>query len=126
MGMYRIREKLLAAFGSNLAFEQLMDMARFLKVPQLFIEKYLQTKILQEEETKLNEEKPEADSLTLYDNIQAPVLGKTLKIKLIITDIKTNPTMRQLLSPVLAHIPGVSQQFGMFHTAVVIGPWYAK
>jgi hypothetical protein len=55
-------------------------------------------------------------------------IGKTIKIKLIIAEIcksDTQKALRKMLSPVLTKFD-VQQQFGMFHSALVIGPWYLE
>lgn len=53
---------------------------------------------------------------------------KQIKIKLIIAEIAKGDlqkTIRKMLSPVLTKFDH-QQQFGMFHSAIVIGPWYIE
>lgn len=51
-----------------------------------------------------------------------------VKIKLVIAEIcksSAQKTLRKMLSPVLTKFDH-QQQFGMFHSAIVIGPWYIE
>lgn len=55
-------------------------------------------------------------------------IGKRIKIKLIIAEIcksDTQKALRKMLSPILTKLD-YQQQFGMFHSALVIGPWYLE
>ncbi|KAL0476247.1 hypothetical protein AKO1_004217 [Acrasis kona] len=55
-------------------------------------------------------------------------VGKSIKIKLVIAEIcksDTQKALRKLLSPVLTKFDA-QQQFGMFHSALVVGPWYLE
>jgi len=55
-------------------------------------------------------------------------IGKTIKIKLVIAEIcksDTQKALRKMLSPVLTKFD-VQQHFGMFHSALVVGPWYLE
>ena len=55
-------------------------------------------------------------------------IGKKIKIKLIIAEIcksDTQKALRKMLSPILTKLD-YQQQFGMFHSALVIGPWYLE
>lgn len=55
-------------------------------------------------------------------------VGKTVKIKLVIAEIcksDAQKAIRKMLSPVLTKIDS-QQQFGMFHSALVVGPWYLE
>lgn len=50
---------------------------------------------------------------------------KRLKVKLVIVEIhqtNTQRSFRQLLSPIMNTFH-ISPQFGMFHSALVVGPW---
>ena len=52
-----------------------------------------------------------------------------LPVKFIIAEIVHSnaiKTLRQLFSPVLSGIPKYQKEFGMFHTAIIIGPWYLE
>lgn len=54
-------------------------------------------------------------------------VSKHLKVKLVITEMAANSKyMRQLLSPVLNAVPKLRKEFGMFHTALIVGPWYLE
>lgn len=51
-----------------------------------------------------------------------------IKIKLIISEIshsKKDKRLRSLLSPFITAL-GVGPQFGIFHSALIIGPWYLE
>jgi hypothetical protein len=53
---------------------------------------------------------------------------KKIRIKLVIAEICKNSTQkafRKLLSPVLTTFD-TQQQFGMFHSALIVGPWYLE
>ncbi|KAL9649370.1 hypothetical protein ABK040_016197 [Willaertia magna] len=55
-------------------------------------------------------------------------VGNKIKIKLIIAEIcksDTQRALRKMLSPVLTKLD-FQQQFGMFHSALVVGPWYLE
>lgn len=55
-------------------------------------------------------------------------LGKKIKVKLIIAEICKNDAqkaLRKMLSPVMTKLD-LQQQFGMFHSALVVGPWYLE
>jgi len=55
-------------------------------------------------------------------------VGKEVKIKLVIAEIcksDAQKAIRKMLSPVLTKIDS-QQQFGMFHSALVVGPWYLE
>ncbi|KAL0481803.1 structural maintenance of chromosomes protein [Acrasis kona] len=45
-----------------------------------------------------------------------------LKIKLVITELPDNKKERKVLSPILSTL-NLSPQFGLFHSALIIGPW---
>jgi len=53
---------------------------------------------------------------------------KKLKLKLIITEVvrsNTQKKLRKLASPIISKFR-TSPQFGLFHSALVIGPWYLE
>lgn len=52
-----------------------------------------------------------------------------LPVKLVVTEMVRNSnykTARKLLSPVISQIPQFSKEFGIFHTAIIVGPWYLE
>jgi hypothetical protein len=62
------------------------------------------------------------------DSLSRVKLNEKLKIKLIITEIdvsKNARTVRHLVSPI-AKAFNLSPQFGMFHSALSIGPWIVE
>eukprot|EP01027_Heterolobosea_sp_BB2_P015521 GEZU01022202.1.p1 GENE.GEZU01022202.1~~GEZU01022202.1.p1 ORF type:complete len:264 (-),score=34.97 GEZU01022202.1:145-936(-) len=51
-------------------------------------------------------------------------MAKKVKVKLVITELAPNTKhLRYFLSPVLCAIPSGSHDFGLFHTALIVGPW---
>jgi hypothetical protein len=55
-------------------------------------------------------------------------IRQTIKVKLVIAEIcksDTQKAIRKMLSPVLTRLDH-QQQFGMFHSALVVGPWYLE
>lgn len=55
-------------------------------------------------------------------------IRQTIKVKLVIAEIcksDTQKAIRKMLSPVLTKLDH-QQQFGMFHSALVVGPWYLE
>ena len=51
-----------------------------------------------------------------------------LKVKLVVVEIhKTDAqrALRRVLAPIMDNI-GMGQQFGLFHTALIIGPWFVE
>jgi len=55
-------------------------------------------------------------------------IAQTVKVKLVIAEIcksDTQKAIRKMLSPVLTKLDQ-QQQFGMFHSALVVGPWYLE
>lgn len=59
---------------------------------------------------------------------QAPhmQIGKKIKVKLVIAEIcksDAQKAFRKMLSPILTKLD-LQQQFGLFHSALVVGPWY--
>jgi hypothetical protein len=50
-------------------------------------------------------------------------------VKLVITEIMHSDfgkQFRKLISPFVSNIPLLKQEFGMFHSALIIGPWYLE
>lgn len=55
-------------------------------------------------------------------------LSQTVKVKLVVAEIcksDAQKAIRKMLSPILTKIDH-QQQFGMFHSALVVGPWYLE
>ncbi|MHA1682591.1 MAG: hypothetical protein ACTSUE_16760 [Promethearchaeota archaeon] len=55
--------------------------------------------------------------------------SKSLKMKLILIDIfkkkdKKKKMFRKIISPLISRMSSLKQEFGMYHTAISIGPWY--
>jgi len=79
----------------------------------------LQSDVFEEEETA-------PDDTDFESNLQKT--NEKLKIKLVITEIsqtKKDKDLRKLLSP-FASAFNLSPQFGMFHSALIVGPWYLE
>eukprot|EP00761_Pharyngomonas_kirbyi_P006788 gb/GECH01006796.1/.p1 GENE.gb/GECH01006796.1/~~gb/GECH01006796.1/.p1 ORF type:complete len:423 (+),score=90.25 gb/GECH01006796.1/:1-1269(+) len=72
----------------------------------------------------------EIDELMKENEKPQYTLGKHVKVKLVIGEIcksDAQKTVRRMLSPVLTRFdPDNNRQFGMFHSAIVIGPWYIE
>jgi hypothetical protein len=52
-----------------------------------------------------------------------------LRIKLVITEIchtSVDKALRLILSPIISKMPSVSGDFGLFHTALIVGPYYLE
>lgn len=49
----------------------------------------------------------------------------TVKVKFVLTDIGTNKSLRKFLSPIMRQTDW-AQEFGMFHSALIVGPWYIE
>lgn len=52
-----------------------------------------------------------------------------IRVKLVITEISSSTgsrTLRSLLSPLMYSIPQLRREFGIFHSALIIGPWYLE
>lgn len=52
---------------------------------------------------------------------------KTLRIKLIITELSNNDAnkkLRNFVSPIMYQVPALRREFGIFHSALIVGPWY--
>lgn len=77
--------------------------------------------ISKSESEKIETEEEIEEDLTLYENIK---VNEKIKIKLIITEIahsEKEKNLRKILSP-FADLFKVAPRFGMFHTALAIGP----
>lgn len=66
------------------------------------------------------------DTLRMYDiNVQKLTnfrdVEKTLKVKLVITNINTPDSMKKILSPIVNKIPKYTSDYGLFHTALIVG-----
>jgi hypothetical protein len=48
-----------------------------------------------------------------------------LKVKLVVTELAMSTTFRKVLSPIMDAFDKLGQ-FGIFHTALIIGPWYIE
>lgn len=49
---------------------------------------------------------------------------KKIKVKLVITCTTYSPSLRKLISPLLSPLTFINTSYGMFHTALIIGPFY--
>lgn len=108
--------------------EDLRKFATILSNPEKLKTTYLSTKwadtLVMDEELKSNHE-VEEDEEKLVDTT-TPQLKQDIKVKILIVDqdaksqLKQN--LRMFLSPVLSKIEMVPSM-GMFHTAIMIGPW---
>lgn len=79
----------------------------------------------QEGDEDFNDIDFELDELKKANGEPFMKIGKTVKVKLVIAEIcksDAQKAIRKLLSPVLTKFDH-QQQFGMFHSALVVGPW---
>lgn len=63
--------------------------------------------------------------IQLFNNQTQKTFEKALPIKFVVTEImqsKAQKQMRELVAPVLSTL-NISPEFGMFHVALLIGPW---
>jgi hypothetical protein len=75
----------------------------------------------EEQDLDINKIKEESEKKELF-------VGKTVKVKLVIAEIcksNTQKAIRKMLSPILTTFDN-NQQFGMFHSALIVGPWYLE
>jgi hypothetical protein len=84
----------------------------------------------EEEEKKENKDDIENEKKEIQNESKKPTheIGKTVKVKLVIAEIcKTNAqkNLRKMLSPIMTTFD-TNQQFGMFHSALIVGPWYLE
>lgn len=85
---------------------------------------YFNSKNIKVEEDEKKEETEEIKELVRMDSQNHYKIKNKIKIKLIITEIttsKSKKSLRKLISPFTTSL-GLSPQFGMFHSALVIGP----
>jgi hypothetical protein len=96
------------------------------------VREMLKTGDEQEEE---EEEPNEFDDLEKSLGISSAVFQKHAKemtkfpVKLVITEIlhsKQMQNVRKALSPFASFIPTLNQEYGIFHTALIVGPWYLE
>lgn len=59
------------------------------------------------------------------DEMKSTMRNPKIHIKLVLTDIGTNKTLRRFLAPIMRQTDW-AQDFGMFHAALIIGPWYLE
>jgi len=86
-----------------------------------------------ENKEKNDDEKDEKDDIDLSElkkesGRPEQEIGKTVKVKLVIAEIcksNTQKAIRKMLSPILTTLD-TNQQFGMFHSALIVGPWYLE
>jgi len=70
----------------------------------------------------------------LGDGNGTPISTKTsetkkIPVKLVVTEMINSAafkTVRKLLSPIMNSVPNLQHEFGIFHTAIIVGPWYLE
>eukprot|EP01080_Neovahlkampfia_damariscottae_P001185 gene1185-10699_t len=84
------------------------------------------------ESLSLNDENfDDMDDMLLIEKLEKQPqvqINEKLKIKLVITEVSHTPKERQLrkiLSPVASSF-NLTPEFGLFHSAIIIGPWYLE
>jgi len=89
-----------------------------------------------EKESDLMQIEQECNELIISDRMRSAMLGtesksletEILKVKLVVTEIHHNSQdklFRRMISPVMSAF-NMSPQFGFFHTALIVGPWYLE
>lgn len=87
------------------------------------LEKHLDTG--EEDEDENFEIVPEGTELNAVKSTEA----KKIPVKLVVTEMNnsnTFKTFRKFLSPIMNSLPNLTHEFGIFHTAIIVGPWYLE
>jgi hypothetical protein len=82
----------------------------------------------QMEQEDLNDIDFDLDEIVKENEQPFMKLNQTVKVKLVVAEIcksDAQKAIRKMLSPILTKIDH-QQQFGMFHSALVVGPWYLE
>jgi hypothetical protein len=91
------------------------------------LEKHIQEE-MEEEKDGIQLAKHESSLATvLFNELRKP--DQKIPVKLVVTEIvhsDKHKSIRRILSPVVSSIPSLSSDFGMFHTSLIVGPWYLE
>ena len=83
---------------------------------------------LNSNQKEFNLEGEEEEEIEFPKNLEELKTNEKIKIKLVITEIhhtQNERNLRKICSP-FANILNLSPEFGMFHSALSIGPWYLE
>lgn len=80
------------------------------------------------EQSAFNDIDYDIENIKVENELSCMKVGKKIKVKLVIAEIcksSAQKAIRKMLSPILTKLD-LQQQFGMFHSALIIGPWYLE
>jgi hypothetical protein len=123
---YKIANKLKKATKIN-ELEQILTLSKTLSSEKALRNSYLSTndesvyKLIQQLKETLKMEENNNDS-----GLNDILFEKKIKVKLVITNIKTNETLRKIFSPFINFTKSKSFEYGLFHTALIVGPFYLE
>ena len=139
-----IRNKIIKGFSKVEDDKNLKEIEKCLANPKHMQSTYLNPSFLEDHFKKYIKSDYENDDYVYDDDDDKSIADDTipienkkirskkdlnLPIKLVITEItKSNKykSFRRKFSPVLKFLPNLKKEFGMFHTALIIGPWYLE
>ena len=109
----------------------LEDKVQSLSDPEEIRKTYLNPSVLESDLSEFVEEeiKDNPDGIHLVNNENGLSIYKPeqkIAVKLIVTEIvhsDKHKSLRRILSPVISCIPNLGSDFGMFHTALIVGPY---
>lgn len=104
------------------------DFAKYLALEEKLVELYLNKNFEVQTETikeLFPDDHKEWLELSMIEKLQYKPLDD-LRIKLVITETEGPKLVKSLISPFLSSINIPSLQFGWFHSALVLGPWYLE
>lgn len=124
-GSYKVAIKLSKQTKGkvNTTPEQMLRISKNLSNPDSLKNSYLSVK----DENVLNLLNILKDSIEIEDEQEIEQEFKSkVKVKLILTNIETNDTLRKVLSPFINFLNTKSLEYGLFHTALIVGPFYLE
>lgn len=131
MDKFRVLEKLerIAIQEREMNFDKLEEIAADLCDPELIRKHYLNLNKSAPEET-VKEEVANEDGVSIVnqDTLDAQPEAR-LRVKLIICELsplKQVQNLRRFISPFVSKIPALGGQYGIFHTALMVGPFYLE
>jgi hypothetical protein len=105
------------------------ELEKRLSVPKAMKETFLNPDFL---EDYFKENIKEEDLLNdNYDMLDFSATRKKTKfpVKLVVSEItksKKSKNLRRFVSPFMKIIPDIDSEFGWFHSALIVGPWYLE
>eukprot|EP01080_Neovahlkampfia_damariscottae_P005821 gene5821-9644_t len=126
---YKIANKLKKTTKSN-DLDQIFELSKSLATEKSLRNTYLSTNdesvyklVKQLKETLKTVDSTDENEQNISNEI---LFEKKLKVKLVITNIKTNETLRKIFSPFINFAKPKSFEYGLFHTALIVGPFYLE